>query len=458
MGNTAMSLAMADDDDAPSVGADQEACMMAFLIAEATEQLRQPHTRAGNKKRNREHALDDVAGWSDRFFYRQFRMRRYDFDKIKESLIAAGFPARDEEMARLSSGSPVRLETRMYVALRMVGGASYLDMHWYGVDVDKVVPLMIEVLEYMNRCAYLDNIHVPLTHEEVAARRAEWRDISRRKHAGEDLIPGTVLAGDGLVIEIPAPSERRRQDVGGLPQADFYNRKGYFALVLQAFCDAHGRFCYFALKWAGSTNDIVAYKQTPLYALLTGDIGPEHPWFDCHVALDEAYGSIGGDHHLSPYTKSQLKKAQKEDNWQEAGSTYHKMLAFNNRLSSQRITIERVFGMYVRRWGILWKELDYSIPHCQLIAEVCAKLHNMNVNALLRERASGVPRNPGDVNDDIDGLTDAEVMARRENDNLDELTAERAALGQRVDRVAESAKRDYIRDEIFRNGFIYSRK
>ncbi len=44
---------------------------------------------------------------------------------------------------------------------------------------------------------------------------------------------GTVLAGDGLVVQIVAPSEEDRK---GLDLASFRNRKGCWGLIVQGFC------------------------------------------------------------------------------------------------------------------------------------------------------------------------------------------------------------------------------
>ena len=54
--------------------------------------------------------------------------------------------------------------------------------------------------------------------------------------------------------------------------------------------------------------------------------------------------------------------------------------AFNNILSSERITIERAFGMFVRKWGILWRPLEYSVKDDILILMTCAKLHNFSID------------------------------------------------------------------------------
>lgn len=50
--------------------------------------------------------------------------------------------------------------------------------------------------------------------------------------------------------------------------------------------------------------------------------------------------------------------------------------AFNFYLSSSRIHIECAFGELVRRWGILWKTLQFDLDKCQRIVQVTMLLHN----------------------------------------------------------------------------------
>ena len=104
---------------------------------------------------------------------------------------------------------------------------------------------------------------------------------------------------------------------------NLWNLGGYYALIAQAFCDAHARFKYFEISWPGATADITAYKQTTLYRLFEDGIIPE--WV-CMV-LDEAYASIGGK-HLTPYSRHQLLKARRR-----SIDEYNKLKAFNNILS-----------------------------------------------------------------------------------------------------------------------------
>ena len=163
--------------------------------------------------------------------------------------------------------------------------------------------------------------------------------------------------------------------------ANFRNRKGCYAVNALGFCDAWCRFRYFEVSWPGSTNDITSYRQTKLYSWFQDNLID-----DCfHMMLDEAYGSVGGNQHLSPFTKHQLIKARKESNLK-----YCKMKeAFNNILSSQRITIERAFDIFMRKWGIMWRPLEHSLGTNLMIIKVCSKLHNPTYNIFRMQNNRG---------------------------------------------------------------------
>ena len=65
-----------------------------------------------------------------------------------------------------------------------------------------------------------------------------------RRH-GMPHIKGTLAVGDGVAIEITQPKEK---DLNGKDVKIYYNRKGYFALIAQAFCDAYGLFLIFDIR------------------------------------------------------------------------------------------------------------------------------------------------------------------------------------------------------------------
>jgi hypothetical protein len=58
----------------------------------------------------------------------------------------------------------------------------------------------------------------------------EWSSVMLHSNKAADLMKGTVLAGDGLVVPITAVSNRDR--TGG-DIAMWRNRKGCFALIVQ---------------------------------------------------------------------------------------------------------------------------------------------------------------------------------------------------------------------------------
>jgi hypothetical protein len=124
------------------------------------------------------------------------------------------------------------------------------------------------------------------------------------------------------------------------------------------------------------------------------------------------------------------------------------MLAFNNVLSSQRITIERAFGILVRRWGILWRPIAYSLYRVARIARVCAMLHNICVDRwLLKHPRPYVndKRSWPDVPDQIgveDPMPEDEEILRRMHNKY---THARSAS-------AISSVREHLTEEIFRAG------
>ena len=56
------------------------------------------------------------------------------------------------------------------------------------------------------------------------------------------------------------------------------------------------------------------------------------------------------------------------------------MKCFNVFLSGKRVTVERMFGIFLRKWGIFWRPLEHSMKTNTLIFTVCAKLHKVCIN------------------------------------------------------------------------------
>lgn len=361
--------------------------------------------RKGNKHRDRAQILRWAAELDDKMFTRQFRLCREDFfyvlakieRDIKKNIIKA----------INSSGSPICPQLMLMITLRILAGASYLDMIHYRVNVDSVASIVWDTVLAIHK--RIDNIKLAESEAECLKIAKGWAAIQLRRW-GQHLTAGTIYAGDGLALEIAQPSVA---DLRDRPLSIFRNRKGFWALVAQGFCDCNTRFSVFDVKWPGGTNDIIAYQMTDIYHKATTDFFPAWATF----VLDEAYSSCGGM-HLTPFSLSRLRKAHRTDK-----VLYRKMLAFNNVLSSQRITIERAFGILVRRWGILWRPICYSLFKCARIARVCAMLHNICVDRWLLNNSSryensklvlpDVPEQIG-VDDPMPG--DDEILRRLLND------------------------------------------
>ena len=367
--------------------------------------------RKGNIHRDRSsilrwaHQLDDVM------FRRQFRLCREDFLFVVNKISVALHVNRQQAIN--SSGSSIPVELMLMITLRILAGASYLDMIHYHVHVDSVNKIVWSVV-----CAIhsdVDNIKIAANEEECIKLARVWSDI-QKKRWGEVLTGGTIYAGDGLIIEIMQPD---LATLRGRPIQVFRNRKNIWAVNAQGFCDANTRFGVLDCKWPGGTNDIVAYNMTDLCHKARD--GVYFPAWACFV-LDEAYGSIGGM-HLTPYTLSQLKYAKRTDI-----DEYFKMVAFNNVLSSQRITIERAFGILIRRWGILWRPITYSLEKVPKIIRVCGMLHNICIdrwvieNPVVKFSANGerVWPNPEEHDNVHDASPeDDEIIERLHNNYVD---------------------------------------
>ena len=152
--------------------------------------------RARNEKRDQQRAIEDIMRWSEPLFRRAFRIGRADFVALRESC-KEHHRQRNKGMAELSSGSMVQLETKMFVTLRTLAGAAYIDLLWYGLPINHIPTYVKETVSIFNKCSLLDTIRLPRTEDEVDMIRAGWVRIAKRKF-GVDLMDGhTLLAGDG---------------------------------------------------------------------------------------------------------------------------------------------------------------------------------------------------------------------------------------------------------------------
>ena len=157
---------------------------------------------------------------------------------------------------------------------------------------------------------------------------------------------GVLGSIDGCHIKIGKPTERAN---------DYYNRKGFYSVVLQAVCREDRRFTDIYCGWPGKVHDARVFRNSPLSERLQVLCGCNH------LLGDGAYPLSGN--LLTPYRDNgHLNRAQKN---------------YNTCLSSTRVLIENAFGTIKNRFRRLkcieLKDITYIV---KTIVSACI-IHNL---------------------------------------------------------------------------------
>ena len=140
--------------------------------------------------------------------------------------------------------------------------------------------------------------------------------------------------------------------------AHYFNRKGFWAVCVQAVCDADRKILYWSSAHPGSTTDSIAWRSTALGAAFEADELPA----PCFLVGDAAYGLSNS--LLTPWGDAQDPAKDSFDFWQ----------------SHLRINIECAFGILVARWGIFGRALDVPLHKVSYVIEAAFKLHNFCID------------------------------------------------------------------------------
>jgi hypothetical protein len=273
-------------------------------------------------------------------------MWRWQFDMVVDELRAELEPQteRAKQCAINSCGSWVRAELKFAAAMRFIAGGSYLDAaDLYAVSAkcfhrNTFWPVIVALVN--SKLPFLDNICFPFDDEQKLREHAKTFERFHRH------FPGTVAAGDGCAFKIKKP---RSAEVDDDVQSS-YTRKYSWAYGFILFCDGDLNIMSVEATHVASTNDAGMYGSSDVHRAICEE--KRLPVW-AHVVLDEAFGCT--DQELVSWSQPRRGKLSTEKD------------AFNYFLSAQRQSVERVFGVMVNRFGILWRQMSFSFERYKLV-------------------------------------------------------------------------------------------
>lgn len=306
----------------------------------------------------------------DNIFRRMFRMKKEWFNDVRDEIIdTVGERAFKSEYwlsynSRLIPtyeacnkwGGVVSGEIKLAITIRMLAGASYLDLILsYGLKSSTIYKIFHECKEWINLSFKFPLVDY-LKKEDLPALRLISDDFSSRSSG---VFAGVIGAIDGLAIRIRCPSLQ----VDGIEDCgNYYCRKGFYALNLQAICDSHKRIIWLSSGHKGSVHDSAAFAETMLFDLLKSkaDFLHQNRLF---LIGDSAYNL--SSYMLTPYDNAESHSMEDDFNF------FH---------SSCRINIECSFGEVVMRWGIFWRKFQFSLKETGKIINAAVLLHNFLID------------------------------------------------------------------------------
>lgn len=171
--------------------------------------------------------------------------------------------------------------------------------------------------------------------------------------------PQTFGAIDGSHIPILRPEES---------SADYFNRKGYHSILMQAVVDFRGRFLDVNIGWPGKVHDARVLINSSFYRKAsTGSLVPD--WSKTFGGVRVPLLVLGDPAYpLLPWL---MKPYIETPNSTDAECKY------NYRQSRARMVVENAFGRLKGRWRCLSKRIDLHVSNVPHIVAACVTLHNI---------------------------------------------------------------------------------
>lgn len=303
-----------------------------------------------NRRRPRGYAVEEMNHLREAEFRKMFRLSRQSFNTMLMK-VSRRLRVRDEKQAKCSSGSSISNKTRLAVTLRWLAGGSHSDLCFaFGISSTSFFKEDGVLWETIRALDAEYNLSFPL--DSISTLQCLGDEFGRYSNGAMQNAVGAI---DGLVIRTRCPFLSETSN-----PMHFRNRKGTFGLLALGISDLNGRFLMFTVNHPGSTHDSLAWQSCALKLRIDAGELPEQFF----LIGDEAFQCT--EQMLSPYPGQGIGR------WPDS---------FNYHLSKCRQSIERAFGMLVRRWGVLQRKLACDFERWPLVAVVCAKLHNVCCDA-----------------------------------------------------------------------------
>jgi hypothetical protein len=187
---------------------------------------------------------------------------------------------------------------------------------------------------------------------ELGPRFIRWPDENEKIEIANNFsrygLPNIIGAIDGSHIPIKKPTEN------GI---DYFNRKKYYSMVLQAVCRHDLIFLDCDIRWPGSVHDGRVLRTSDMYPIGQELCGPDH-----HIIGDSAYPIKNW--LITPYKNN--------------GHLQPFQVLFNKILSKTRVKIENAFALLKGRFRRLKDLLDRNDDNAIARTVItCCVLHNI---------------------------------------------------------------------------------
>lgn len=230
-------------------------------------------------------------------------------------------------------------EDMVFLTLRFLATGCFLQVtgDFCGVDkstASRVVHKVTRAIANLKR----NFIKMPSSEEELLATRQGFYDIAR--------FPKCIGAVDCTHIKVQSP--------GGEYAETYRNRKGFFSLNVQVVGDATCAIRNIVCRWPGSSHDSNIFRNSRLRAEF------EDGTFEDNVLVGDS-GYAVKRYLITPLLNPQTAAEN----------------LFNEAQIRTRNPIERLFGIWKRRFPILALGIRLNIKKAEAVVITCAVLHNI---------------------------------------------------------------------------------